>query len=671
MKQIALFISLFSIFIFGAQRASGSVTDPSQFLCDLENPLRSYGKNHLYACKAKSGNAPVFYVASLEGSFAEVSRAHGYLLGQEAESGVAAESLNHVDRVIARQSMMVQPALLSLVKCFGETLYRQLTPEFQGGVDGFYQGYAERMRNLGQTPRFSTEQLRFASVGIELDNVLDSISHNGTMLFSALKHCPSEAAQIVPFGLLGGLFGGIASIVDGKTPFKLGCTGYVVPGKLPSGVKLTEGGLIHGRNLDGELMRSWNKAPALFLVRETGYLPYLATGTAGMIYPGGISGFNSAGISVSLHQMYSADTAFGAPKGSSIIAPFLQQQVLREAKSISEAEAILKRLRSIASWTILIGDSKTGESASIELSKLGVIVARKAKAMPLGQSNHFVSKEQQASVYFPNLNKKLETHTRLEALGRSFARLEANARAGRPWTVQQAIEQLANHEDANGNFQTFGTTAAKAYGIMSTVMLPEKREIWMTAGDFMPSAHASYIGFSLDESMKRFVFSGTKRDQQFATRPNLMLSLQSYVKARLLYEHDNLEGAEKLLREAISLSAKDGVDDPSYRFILARLLTARQKFDEAEQEYKNFLGLKNSTRYQQALGILFRGINRQYSSESGIEALRPQLNRAKEEFAKAYATYGETESKLNVATVEKLLTGESVSLQKIDWVVIR
>src|SRR3546814_68832 len=118
------------------------------------------------------------------------------------------------------------------------------------------------------------------------------------------------------------------------TRIDFACTGFAVPAGLGK-----DGRHLHARNLDADLY-NWNTAPVLSLLDETadhpGWHKYAAFGTAGLIYPGGISGLNDAGLAASLHQMSTTELESGFLTGTGDIAPFTQQRMLREAASIDE-----------------------------------------------------------------------------------------------------------------------------------------------------------------------------------------------------------------------------------------------------------------------------------------------------------------------------------------------
>ncbi len=649
---------------------------PQGYDCDLQNPLRTSGargEQRLYECR---GRAPVpqgdrrlivnrenrLFVAVLSGSHREIARAHGELLGDYAESGVIHESIDHVNYGVSQQSLLVQPTILGITKCLTNHLYGSLSDEFRASVDAYYEGYSLRMRRLGRTPKFSPDDLKFAAVGIELANTLDAMNESGSMLRTSLRYCPLQTVIGAPLGLfVGGLFGGIGSIVEGKTPFKLGCTGFVVPETSSNGKLLSSIGLVHGRNLDGELMRSWSQHPVIFLVRETGRLAYLASGSAGLIYPGGVSGTNEAGISVSLHQMYSARTQVSGAANTTAMAPALQERILREARSLDEALRIARSVKSMASWTILISDAKTGESASIELTEGGVSLSRRVRAEPLGQSNHFFDPAQAPYAYFPNLHKKLETEVRLQTMEKRFQRLRAAGAS--PWSLQESFDQLANQEDVEGRFQAFGTTATKAYGVMSTIMIPAQRQIWMTTGDASPAPHSTYIGIEADPSWREVRFVGIGRAKTLGGRPRLLRGMESYVLARLAYERGQKAKALAHLDQSVRDFDQENVNEPNFTYMRARLY-ADMKDARAGNEFNRYLQMDGTTEHHRALAIMFRS-----SLSGGLNM--SDLAWAKSVFERAERQHGQRETRLNLETVEKLMQGQSVSSQKLDWVVFR
>ena len=698
--------------------AQAQTLPKAEYECNFghPDPQDRSGESVLYRCRPRAGdNAAIFNVAVLKGTPGEVNRAHGYLLANEAEKGPMSEAIDLVNFGLSQHSAVIRPSLDNVVSCFTSNLFDSLNPEFQANVAAFEAGYRQR---LGAAAKYSGEQMRLAAIGIELDNILTAIGYRHSTLGGAWvmeKNCPGNLLfkVILQSGLK--LFGKDKGF---------GCTAFAVPEKDKNGTALSRDGLIFGRTLDAELMRSWNHVPTLFIMHEQGqddqgrpYLSYVATGSAGLIYAGGISGFNTEGITVSLHQMYASDTIICVPgrePRKAALAPVVQQIILREARSIADAVKIAGRFQAIATWTILIADAKTGEAATIEITKGGVKLVRQARNAPIAQTNHVVDKAQQAFAFFPSYNKYNETHTRMATLEKAFARLPGEAAAGHPFDAAAAIAQLANHDDINGRFQPFGTTSVKSYDVMSTVMLPQARKIYMSVGDFAPSPHATFLGFQLDDHLDPVAAVGTLRDQSLAGTPGVLQSLNDYIQGRLAYELKNYDGAEQLIRQAIA-HASDGASngaDPAwaerkagalrvYNYILARLLAMKATqdlyggdlsrdarnaaYNEARNLFTAVIKDPGVLPYQRALAEYHYGLaelrfRRTYGfrfsalSAETVALVKDALGVFQSRYRELKPSVDIKEMSDDIANAQKVLKvrgNKSLKADDVDWIVIR
>ncbi len=715
-----LLYATFLSFVFislGLISAQAQTLPKAEYDCNFGNPEAEdrTGESVVYRCRPRAGHtAPIFNVAVLKGTPREVNRAHGYLLAHEAEIGPIKESIDLIDFGLSQQKRAFRPTLRSVISCFSKKLFNSLNPEFQESVAAFEEGYRQR---LGSATKYPTAQLRLASVGIELDNILTAVDHKHSAIGSIWameKHCPGRLVLKVI------LNGGLKLLGNDKG---FGCTAFAVPEKNWRGTVLSREGLVVGRTLDAELMQSWNRVPTLFVVHEEGedrdgrpYLSYVATGAAGLIYAGGISGYNTEGITVSLHQMWAADATLSVPKRrrrKAALAPVVQQTILREARSIDDAVRIARRYQAIATWTILIADAKTGEAATIEITKGGVKLVRRAQNQPIGQTNHVYDREQKAYAFFPSYNKYSETHTRMATLEKAFDRLQSRVKRGDAFDVAQAITQLANHDDINGRFQPFGATSVKAYNVMSAVMLPQARKIYMSVGDFAPSPHATFLGFQLDDDLNPVATVGTLRDQSLAGTPGVLRSLEAFVQARLAYEKKNYFEAERRLRGAIALASDESLNgaDPAwperkagalrvYNYILARLLAMKATrnlhgsklkrefrktaYDESRKLFTAVMEDPHLLPYQRALAAYHYGLAELKFRKEARRASRltretvPLVNDAlkvfisrRKELQSSVEIKGMAD---NISNTRKILRGlvyRSLKADDIDWIVIR
>ncbi len=687
----------------------------AEYACNFGNPdpQDRSGDSVVYRCRPAGDNAPVFNVAVLKGASEEVNRAHGYLLAREAELGPLSEVVDLVQYGITQHSFILRGSLENVVTCFSDNLFNSTTPEFRASVAAFEKGYREQ---LGKAAKYKTPQLRLASTSIELDNIMTAVGYQHGKVGGVLA-----AEKACPGSLL------IKAIVNGGLKLVgrdkgLGCTAFAIPAKNRNGTVLSADGLLVGRTLDAELMRSWNRVPTLFVIHEQGkddqgrpYLSYVATGSAGLLYPGGISGYNTEGITATLHQMYASEAVHKVPADEprkAALAPIIQQTILREARSIDDAVRIANRYQAIATWTILIAEAKTGKAAAIEITTAGAKLVRETQAEPIAQTNHLFDKEQQRFAFFPNYNKYEETHVRMATLEKAFDRLESRAVRGHPFDATDAIAQLANHDDVGGRFQPFGTTAVKSYDVMSTVMAPEAHRIYMSVGDFAPSPHATFLGFQLDDDLNPVAALGSLRDQSLAGTPGVLQSLSDYVQARLAYETGDPAGAERLLRLAIQHASDEASNggDPAfaerragalriYNYILARLLAIKgtekaygpdksqaarsAAYREALQLFDAIIGDQRTAPLQRALAEYHEGLaeakfRRGALGTAGLSSeTRDRVNHALEAFQSAYRHLEPgveiKDIDADIENAQNVLTGaaDKVKAGDIDWVVIK
>ncbi len=517
-------------------------------------------KSQRYDCHVKTEKGlKNFHVLKLNGSFQEISHDHFYLMAPEVSTGVVAGVLERLNGASESVTGFKRQILGQLLECFSKNLTNSVTIEFLEGLQESAKGYFYRYQELGLEPVFTVEDIILAGLSTEMGNLFDGIKERfeSDKLGAAnevLNQCGINVPAVVLTGILG-------SILVLGPKFKGGCLGFVVPKEMSE----SELGLIHARNFDSDFIRFWNHHPVLVLVEEPGHLKYMATGSAGVIFPAGISGVNEAGISVSLHQMSTTKVNLSIQDRNGFIAPFLQQVVLREARSIDEAINIVKNAGRFASWTILISDAKTGESASIEFSGERVQVSQREKQKPLGQTNHFLGSQMQDQFFYYSVPKFFETHSRMEVISKAFYQMKT------PVHLEWAIDQLASHEDYYAGLKSFGRTAVKAYNVMSTISLPEKNQMWFTVGEKNPAAHSTFVGVQVDWNNLNFELIGSKRTRAYENKPNWEESLSHFINARELYHLNKPFDALKELEQAQQLAMKDGIYEIPYHFMTARV----------------------------------------------------------------------------------------------------
>ena len=476
----------------------------------------------------ESGSGKRFFLLRQKGTFPEICEDHGRALAKEIENGVFPEIVDtiRVDTDGARD--FLDRIFRALYSRIATDVFNATSGEFQDGVRALDKGYATG--HPGR--RFDFADVVNACVSIDAGNIAtgfarrlekwgDSEAPLREMIryvIGALRQYPGADADAAlsdraqAFAAL--------SRQAARTPLGMGCTGFsAAPG-------LTSDGLgLHGRTFDGAFF-DWNKMPGLFIVDERGSdnpnvkHRYVAVGTAGLIFSGGISGMNDAGLACSIHQMSTTTYSLGGG-GSYEIAPYVQQRILREAGSLDEAIALVRSVKHFASWAILVSDAVRGQSARIEINGHGgsrrgkpeVSVTRLESSAV--QTNHFETSGMEESFdhfgdahFTKTVGKWLETRARGASTRK---RLDLLAQTGQLGTTE-AIQMLAAHDDAEleGGFRgqdtrrAFGRCVVKAYGLMASIARADpdrsraRDEIWFSIGDRLPGPHSKFVGLRID-----------------------------------------------------------------------------------------------------------------------------------------------------------------------------
>lgn len=205
----------------------------------------------------------------------------------------------------------------------------------------------------------SLKDVKLGAYGIEMGVLLGGIRErvqNGgpVKAAAAVADIVKQCGGTVKVGIASNFFKLVGQEFWKQIGFSRGCSGFIV------GADSAKGGeLIQTRNMDGDVVDSWNQDPTLYLIKEPGEgnYPFVATATAGLAYPGGVSGFNTQGISVSIHEMSTVNYKLFQSDRKTDIAPYVLQKILRNAGSIDDAVKIVKsyqegsKVLHLAAWT--------------------------------------------------------------------------------------------------------------------------------------------------------------------------------------------------------------------------------------------------------------------------------------------------------------------------------
>lgn len=567
-------IALYAVAAIGLYYVAGSVQAfaapidmNKQYECKT---VESINNSERLDCQVKTDRGDkTMHVLKLKGSYEEVSYDHGYLMGLKAEEGILEDTIVRIEEGLNKGSLAAQQVKKGLFQCYQRRIKNSVSLEFLRAVDQIAMGIDDKLlKTESRYSKYSFKQYQSAALAISLSITMEGLERRmeidptGTSL-----ELTATCGLTAPLHLIQGAIEGLAKTTG---TLKLGCLGFTVPKQLSQ-----NGKLMHARNLDANMVKSWNKAPTVFLVEETGYHKYVAAGTAGLIYMGGISGFNEKGISVSTHEMSTTHYRTYAGNRKGVLGPFMLHRILREAATLDEAIKLVKKSRHFGSWTFLVSDAKSNETASIEVAGNHVQVARRTKDLPMGQSNHFLGSKMKDKFYFYSFNKLFESKSRLKVVSEAMNNLKA------PVDSTWMIDQLSNHTDAFEGFRSFGRTAVKAYNVMSTIAVPGLNQLLVTLSERTPAAHSSFLSFNVDFNKFDIALTDVKRTKQYAHIPNWEDSLHLYSDARVAYKAGEHIMSLLNLNKAIQLSMRDGIDEQPYNFMRARVLNSMGEHDAA------------------------------------------------------------------------------------------
>ncbi|MEQ8356231.1 MAG: C45 family autoproteolytic acyltransferase/hydrolase [Kiloniellaceae bacterium] len=570
-----------------------------------------------------------FCVLKQRGAFADMAYDHGRLLAAEMEIGAFPEIVSTIARSVNLESAILSNVASALYRAYSDRVLEHCSDEFQAAVEALSQGY----RDGTGDPKFSALEVRDAIIAIEVGNIIDGVSRSfaipgvralrapAVLALVASKISDPDTRNYVESAKQDkvkqrDVASALRVLAGPNNRIDFACTGFAVPAPLSS-----QGLHLHARNLDADLYH-WNKAPVLSLLDETeghpGRRKYAAFGTAGLIYPGGISGLNDSGLAVSLHQMSTTEVESGFLFGKGDIAPFVEQRMLREAGSVDDAVDIAKDSRHFAAWTVFVSDAKTGAARRIEINGERVRVT-KHEGEAVAQTNHFLHPDmverhfdEDDEHFTPTFGKWLETHARYDSVREA---LDENAGRGRI-DVSWAIDWLASSRDGAleairkaqpsppeplAAERAYGRVPRKVYGQLGSIVLadPQRRpwrdQVWMTTGDRLPSPHSTYCGWQVDwEGFELSLLADPplRRVERYQKdgRKNWEVSLERYLWARLAVSRPRdsagallrrrqtaaevqkgIGGAIHLLSSAIELAAVDRLVEVPYHYMRARL----------------------------------------------------------------------------------------------------
>jgi len=308
-----------------------------------------------------------------------------------------------------------------------------------------------------------------------------------------------------------------------------------------------DGKLLHARNFDYHGVACWPDTAAVIFHQPDEGLRYVSVTAAGVLM-GGITAMNEACLSLTVHQHMFTDRAAlgGTPIG------VVGDMVMRQARSLDEARAILRAHTPIGCWTYLISDGVRRELLCHEENpqrQASLQIERAAQTF--GYANIYLDPELGASerdLYGGYWRANMGRHARANAL-------LARARDGAPLNPDGMAAILADEGDSPCRIHR---APAMLMTVGSVVFCPERKVVWVATGG-APTSQNRFEPFDLatmDHAPDVAPLDGGAPKDERAAR-----AFASYRDAYLAYfDGDDVGRARQLIDEARELAP----DQPLY-----------------------------------------------------------------------------------------------------------
>lgn len=527
------------------------VSDPAIANCALANQA---GEQTHHVCKT-TATQKSFHILNLKGDMSRTAYYHGLFLQNEIETGLLLGVQTELSRALVGLSPKERKQFELVSQCIITRFKQSVSTEFLQTMRALHKG----MRDAGS--KVTYKELVKANLMVDLSIYFENLERG-------LKKNPGATKRKValycgPHLLWGALGSSLSKMLPTFQKLKMGCTGAATSAHYSS-----DGALVLGRNFDSGLLGFFEKHPLIIVQTLPNGIQTLGLASAGLHYASGISGFNSNGIVASLHQLQTENTEMLYEERGADTTPFLLQKILNTSHSLPEALNQSATTKAFGAWTIFIGDSKTDELASIEIAGKDTVLARHNQQQFLAQSNHYLAPSHQKAGYEYSLNKSLESRARLNWVTRNLSRSKGQI------NYQSIIDLLSGHTDALVGQRSFGRTTTKVYTAATHVLIPSRKEWWMTLGETYPTNQGYFYGMRLIHG-KVEIFDRTRATSEYSI-PHWNQSKKHYVHAYKIHEDNfkNPEVTQKVILEldkAIELARLDQITELPYLYIRGRM----------------------------------------------------------------------------------------------------
>lgn len=253
------------------------------------------------------------------------------------------------------------------------------------------------------------------------------------------------------------------------------------------GSATTDGSLLHARNFDFPGAAIWDLAPTLAFCEPTDGLRYGFVTTRGIDAPG-ITCFNEAGLTLTVHTRFHREVSYGGP---SVID--LGHEIIRTSATLDHAVAVARRLGAASTWGLLISSASEHDAVLVETTGERVAVVRTPDgASHLCSTNRYVAPELRDGEVTTSTAFAVDSDSR-------YAELEAFVAKQAGGIDADSLEDLLGDHGAPGLVdraddvvRLSGPSVVSSVTVASIVAEPETRTMRMSIGR-APAGYGPYL----------------------------------------------------------------------------------------------------------------------------------------------------------------------------------
>ena len=337
-------------------------------------------------------------------------------------------------------------------------------------------------------------------------------------------------------------------------------------------VKVVNGNIIHGRNLD-YYFPLIGENPLVIRYKPKDKIPYTVVGCVG--YPGVFTGMNDTGITISVDA---APLAKPNNKGTVPIT-FEIRTILSEAKTLSDVDNILNNYKSIKGWMLIVGSEKDKTAAvyNIACSQLKKTLM---KYDSIAVTNTFIDGNFTHKYMSLHDAGSVSSISRLKDINSSIKHVNS---------VNTAIDALSNSNFYSyGNIIGAGDVTTNNEGTLQSVVMDPVNNIMYFSSDDMYAGFGKYLSYSVNNeavSIYRISHYPVSYDEFYEFK-------QWFKKAELCYLKGDFKSAKNMVKDIktpnlLQLEGEEMVDEKLH--ILKNDESLPGKADYVIQNYPNFI----------------------------------------------------------------------------------